>query len=63
MFPRNLNPSSAQEIKESEMIEDLGVRNPAAGLALCGLSDTGLVRYNFGEADLVELALARGKPA
>ncbi len=43
------------------MIEDLGVRNPSAGLALCGLTGTGAVRYNTGEAELVELAVARGE--
>ncbi|AKI02877.1 ATP-dependent phosphoenolpyruvate carboxykinase [Hoeflea sp. IMCC20628] len=43
------------------MIEDLGVRNPSAGIGLCGLTTTGLVRYNTGEAELVELALARGE--
>jgi phosphoenolpyruvate carboxykinase (ATP) len=43
------------------MIEDLGVRNPSAGLDLCGLGDTGLVRYNFREAELIELAVARGE--
>jgi phosphoenolpyruvate carboxykinase (ATP) len=43
------------------MSKDLGVRNPSAGLALCGLETTGVVRYNVGEAELVELAVTRGE--
>jgi phosphoenolpyruvate carboxykinase (ATP) len=43
------------------MSKDLGVRNPSAGLALCGLETTGVVRYNLGEAELVELAVTRGE--
>jgi phosphoenolpyruvate carboxykinase (ATP) len=43
------------------MTKDLGVRNPSAGLALCGLETTGVVRYNLGEAELVELAVTRGE--
>jgi phosphoenolpyruvate carboxykinase (ATP) len=29
------------------MTKDLGVRNPSASLALCGLETTGVVRYNL----------------
>ena len=47
--------------KESEMSEDLGVRNPSAEIGLVGLDTTGQVRYNTGEAELVELAVARGE--
>ena len=43
------------------MRKDLGVRNLSAGIDLCGLNTTGLVRYNFGEAELVELAVAHGE--
>jgi phosphoenolpyruvate carboxykinase (ATP) len=43
------------------MSEDLGVRNPSAGIDLCGLNTSGLVRYNCLEAELVELAVARGE--
>ena len=43
------------------MNKDLGVRNPSAGIDLCGLNTTGLVRYNTKEAELVELAVARGE--
>ena len=43
------------------MSEDLGVRNPSAGIGLCGLSTTGVVRHNFREAELVELAVSRGE--
>jgi phosphoenolpyruvate carboxykinase (ATP) len=43
------------------MTKDLGVRNPSASLALCGLETTGVVRYNLGEAELVEMAVARGE--
>jgi phosphoenolpyruvate carboxykinase (ATP) len=43
------------------MIEDLGVRNPSAEIGLTGLNTSGLVRYNTGEAELVELAVARGE--
>ncbi len=43
------------------MSKDLGVRNPSASLALCGLETTGVVRYNLSEAELVELAVTRGE--
>lgn len=45
------------------MNEDLGVHNPSAGLDLCGLKTTGQVRFNFNEAELIELAVARGEAA
>ncbi|MCY0092843.1 phosphoenolpyruvate carboxykinase [Hoeflea ulvae] len=43
------------------MTVDLGVHDPSAENGLSGLTTTGLVRYNTGEAELVEIAVARGE--
>ncbi|PWW00522.1 phosphoenolpyruvate carboxykinase (ATP) [Hoeflea marina] len=43
------------------MTQEFGIRNSEAGIDLAGLTRTGSVRYNFGEAELVELAVARGE--
>ena len=43
------------------MSMDLGVRTPPSDIGLSGLNTTGLVRYNSCEAELVELAVARGE--
>ena len=40
---------------------ETGRRNPEAGIELCGLKNTGLVRYNTLEAELIELSVARGE--
>jgi Phosphoenolpyruvate carboxykinase (ATP) len=43
------------------MTEEFGIRNPAAGIDLVGLTGAASVRYNLREAELVELAVSRGE--
>lgn len=42
-------------------MEEIGVRNPRAGIETTGLADLSSVRWNLGEADLVETAVRRGE--
>jgi phosphoenolpyruvate carboxykinase (ATP) len=42
-------------------MSERGKRNPACGLDTIGLKTTGMVRYNFGAAELYEEALRRGE--
>ncbi|MEQ8308536.1 MAG: phosphoenolpyruvate carboxykinase [Hoeflea sp.] len=43
------------------MSKDLGMRNSSADLGPGGIETSGVVRYNLGEAELIELAVARGE--
>lgn len=42
-------------------MEEIGVRNPALGLDVIGITDAGRIHYNLGEAELYEEAIRRGE--
>jgi phosphoenolpyruvate carboxykinase (ATP) len=42
-------------------MKEIGIRNPACGIDIVGLTGTGTVRYNLEEAELYEEAIRRGE--